>query len=246
MTTRATDTPAWKRTARALGFLVAAFPLLAYYTAAPAQAIVQTDTASEGENVFARECAGCHGSKGEGALEGPSLQSVLDDQAAIAGVAGIVRDGYGEMDSFQGKLTEDQIKAVADYVVTTFGTTGDVPEGGVLFRLNCAGCHGASARGGALIYSEDNAPNLLDVATPEISAAIRSGPSTMPAYNEGALTDAQVADIASYVASIQSPPQPGGLEMTYHGPVSEGLIAILGGLGAAILTALWMERGGRG
>ncbi len=246
MKTEPHHTHLWKRAIRGVGFAVLAFPFLLYYTATPATALVQTDTASAGENVFAGECAGCHGAKGEGALEGPSLQSVLDNQAAVTGVAEIVRQGYGEMDSFESKLTEDQIQAVAHYVVSAFGTTGDVPQGGVLFRLNCAGCHGASARGGALIYSEDNAPSLLDVATPEVSAAVRSGPSTMPAYNEGALTDAQVASIAAYVESIQAPPQPGGYEMTYHGPVSEGLIAIVGGLGAAILAALWMERGGRG
>lgn len=228
------------------GFLLAALPLLLCYTPAPAEALSQADSAPPGESVFANECAGCHGAGGEGALEGPSLLSVLDNQAAVTGVAEIVREGYGEMDSFDTKLTEDQIQAVADYVVSTFGTSGDVPEGGVLFRLNCAGCHGASARGGALIYSEDNAPSLLDVATPEVSAAVRSGPSTMPAYNEGVLTDSQLASIAAYVESIQAPPQPGGYEMTYHGPVSEGLIAIVGGLGAAILVALWMERGGRG
>ncbi len=227
-------------------FFALAVPLGVVSVTRPARAAVQSDSTSEGGSIFAGECAGCHGAQGEGALEGPSLRSVLDDQAALAGVAEIVREGYGEMDSFKNELTEDQIKAVANYVVSTFGTSGDVPEGGVLFRLNCAGCHGASARGGALIYSEDNAPSLLDVATPEISAAVRSGPSTMPAYNEGALTDAQVASISAYVASIQAPPQPGGYEMTYHGPVSEGLIAIVGGLGAAILVALWMERGGRG
>lgn len=246
MATEANETRVWKRAVRSVGLLVIALPLLLYFMAAPAGAVAQTDSAPEGAKVFAGECAGCHGARGEGALEGPSLQSVLGDQAAVTGVAEIVRHGYGEMDPFESKLTEDQIQAVANYVVSSFGVTGDVPQGGVLFRLNCAGCHGASARGGALIYSEDNAPSLLDVTTPEVSAAVRSGPSTMPAYNEGALTDAQVASIASYVASIQSPPQPGGLEMTYHGPVSEGLIAIVGGLGAAILAALWMERGGRG
>ncbi|HZD05897.1 MAG TPA: c-type cytochrome, partial [Longimicrobiales bacterium] len=202
--------------------------------------------AADGSAVFAQQCARCHGNQGEGALEGPSLHALLDTQEAVAGVAGIVRSGYGEMPAFADELSEAQIQAVADYVISQFGTSGDVPEGGALYRLNCAGCHGAATRGGALIYSDHNAPHLLDAPTPDVAAAVRSGPGTMPAFNEGALTDAQLASISAYVAVLESPPRPGGVEVRYHGPVTEGFIAIVGGLGAAIAAALWMERGGRG
>lgn len=235
--------------ARWLVFLVVAVPLALVMSTSPsysASVYQVANTATEGREIFASECSGCHGSQGEGALEGPSLQSLLDSQEAVSGVADIVRSGYGEMDPFENELSEEQIQAVATYVVTSFGTTGDVSDGGTLYRLNCAGCHSASGRGGALIYSDENAPSLLDVSTAEVAAAIRSGPSTMPAYNQGALSDQQVAAISAYVAALQSPPQPGGAEFTYHGPVSEGLIAIVVGLGSAILAALWMERGGRG
>jgi mono/diheme cytochrome c family protein len=164
----------------------------------------------------------------------------------IADVADIVRSGFGEMKSFADKLSEDEITEVSTYVVTEWGAQGDVATGGELFRLNCAGCHGAAGRGGALIYSEQNAPSLAEGSNAITVGAIRGGPGTMPAFNEATLDSPSVASIALYVGALRDPAQPGGVSVSPAGPVTEGLLAGLIGLGAALIAAAWVTRGGRG
>lgn len=197
----------------------------------------------QGEQVYQAQCAKCHGVGGIGALEGPSLHGIPNDPAEIAGVEEIVREGLGKMDPFRDKLSDPQTSAVATYVVSRFGTAGQAADGGVLYRLNCAGCHGAAGRGGALIYSDKNAPQLRDVSGPETVAAIRSGPGEMPAFNLEALSDEQVASIVEYVHALQEPPTDTRIDVIHPGPVTEGLIAVVVGLGAAMLAAVWGRAG---
>lgn len=201
---------------------------------------------ADGASVFAAECARCHGNAGEGATEGPSLHALPAGEATIPGVAELVRSGWGEMPSFGDTLTTPEITAVAEYVVAEFGTPGEVARGGELYRLNCAGCHGAAGRGGALIYSTPNAPSLSSVTDAEVVAAVRGGPGTMPAFNEAALPDLSVASISDYVAVLRDPAQPGGLAIAPAGPVTEGFLAGIIGLGAALIAAAWVTRGGHG
>lgn len=198
------------------------------------------------QRVFLGNCVECHGENGGGTLEGPSLRAIPDDEEAVPGVIEVVRDGFGDMDPFGDELSDAEIDAVSRYVVSEFGTTGDVSDGGVLYRLNCAGCHGAHGRGGALIYSEENAPSLLHVSQAKNVSAVRSGPGEMPAFNQAALSDEQTASVVEYVEALKSPPGEGGLDLVYPGPVVEGLVALAVGLGAAVVGAWWVERGGRG
>lgn len=205
-----------------------------------------TPASGPGAQVFAAQCARCHGNHGEGAFEGPALGAVLKDAASVPGIEELVHDGMGQMPSFAGKLSTAQIQAVAHFVVDSFGSPGETPTGGVLYRLNCASCHGAQAGGGAIIYNgRQNAPDLLKVSPATIAAAVRGGPGTMPAFNEQALNDTQVASIAKYVQTLQTLPHPGGVETAHLGPVSEGAVAFLA-LGVIVLGAMWVERGGRG
>lgn len=213
---------------------------------APSPSPTESPTLVDGAIVFRAHCSGCHGNSGEGALEGPSLQGIPASEASISGVVEIVRSGWGDMDPFGDELSEPEIEAVARHVVTEFGTIGELPLGGELFRLNCAGCHGAAGRGGALIYSTRNAPSLEGVANAVNVAAVRGGPGTMPAFNQAVLSDHELASITEYVAVLSRPPRPGGVAVAPPGPVTEGLLAGLIGLGAALIAAVWVTKGGRG
>ena len=71
-------------------------------------------------------------------------------------------------------------------------------------------------------------------ATPtQIAEAIRVGPRPMPNFGPGQFTDQQVSAIADYVTYMSHSNNPGGLGIAYFGPVPEGFVAIIFGLGLA-------------
>jgi len=81
---------------------------------------LDTPKKQAGEVVFMRNCNQCHPG-GEGGL-GPYLNNKPAPAAAIKLVINV---GPGEMPSFTGKLSPDEIDAVADYVVALRNTKSD-------------------------------------------------------------------------------------------------------------------------
>ena len=74
----------------------------------------------------------------------------------------------------------------------------------------------------------------------QIAEAVRTGPANMPRFS-GNLTDAQVADITSYVTEkLQHPQNPGGAALGGVGPVAEGFVALLIGVGGLALICFWI------
>lgn len=70
--------------------------------------------ATAGEQVFAQNCAGCHGPDGEGG-SGPALQNSNDrDQVRTQ-----IVEGGGGMPPFGGQLSDTEIDDVTAYVVET-------------------------------------------------------------------------------------------------------------------------------
>jgi mono/diheme cytochrome c family protein len=67
-------------------------------------------------------------------------------------------------------------------------------------NTGCVHCHGSLGQGSAA--GKRLAPNALPA--PAIAAFIRATSTTMPAYSEKLLSDADVADIAAFLASIPS------------------------------------------
>ena len=72
--------------------------------------------APDGRQVYAENCASCHGERAEGLFKFPRLAGVVstkypnpDDQAAV------VRNGRGEMPAFADKLSPEEIRAVVDF-----------------------------------------------------------------------------------------------------------------------------------
>ena len=73
---------------------------------------------SPGQQLFAENCATCHGADGQGAV-GPRLAGTvtqrfpnIDDQIAL------VTNGTGGMPSFKSKLTAKEIQEVVEYTRT--------------------------------------------------------------------------------------------------------------------------------
>jgi ubiquinol-cytochrome c reductase cytochrome c subunit len=118
----------------------------------------------------------------------------------------------------------------------------DVARGGELYRLNCAACHSWSGTGGALLRRE--APSLL-VSTPvQVVEAVRTGPGGMPSFGPASFTDDEVTAIAAYVEELQDPEDRGGHGLWHLGPLAEGGVAWVVGIGSLLLFVVWVgERG---
>jgi glucose dehydrogenase/cytochrome c5 len=72
---------------------------------------------ASGANVFADNCASCHGSLGQGGNGGPDLQTRAAAQD-VNRVLDQVRNGGGGMPPFKDQLSAAEIKAVANYVTS--------------------------------------------------------------------------------------------------------------------------------
>jgi mono/diheme cytochrome c family protein len=90
------------------------------------------------------------------------------------------------------------------------GVPYEISDFAVLFRTNCAGCHGAEGRGGAALALAD--PVYLAIADDTVlTAAIRGGVSgsLMPAFAQsagGPLTDQQVTALVRGIRSRWAQP----------------------------------------
>ena len=76
--------------------------------------------ATSGQAIFQQNCAGCHTLSAAGA-QGRNAPNLDERKPSAATVERQVRNGGGGMPAFQGRLSDQQIKAVADYVARSAG-----------------------------------------------------------------------------------------------------------------------------
>ncbi len=207
---------------------------------------------ARGEDLFQLHCVSCHGLDGSG-IEG--LAPDIREQGAAGGHYWITS---GRMPAEEGlpaqsqrketPFSDDEIEALVAYVAS-LGTgppipivepqEGDLAEGGELFRLNCAACHQAALAGGALSYGR-NAPTLQPVTPVQMAEAMRLGPGQMPVFDY--FTDHEVNSIIRYIEDLQEEDSPGGFSLGRIGPIPEGFVAIVAGLGALVLLSVWIGK----
>jgi ubiquinol-cytochrome c reductase cytochrome c subunit len=200
-----------------------------------------------GQAVYAARCASCHGPEGQGTARGPSLINVGAASADFE-----LRTGRMPFSGAPGTQAvrkppafDDQtIRDLVAYVAS-LGAEPTIPvprpdpaalsAGQQLFIANCAPCHGATARGGA-VGGGALAP-ALDQATPvQIAEAMVIGPGEMPVFS--GFSDADRDAIVSYVTFIQTQPNPGGASIGGIGPVPEGFAGWVLGLGLILVIVL--------
>ena len=191
-----------------------------------------------GGRVFAENCSGCHGARGEGYV-GPPLAP-----AGFASlVSSMVEQGGVSMPPFGAQLSRQDIDAVAQFVsqeiADPVSRTAEAPQGGDLFRLYCSGCHSSTGSGGAMPVGR-NAPNIRRFPPAEALAAMILGRGNMPALAGNAFDVRQQTSIALYVQVLApDPPSPGGAGLGYLGPVPEGAVGAVALL-LLILIAVWL------
>jgi ubiquinol-cytochrome c reductase cytochrome c subunit len=227
------------------------------------QAIAQPVT---GKEWFQRDCAFCHGNTGQGTSRGPNLAS---DEMAKALTDFMLRTGRMPIADPRDVVRRsspvyppDVIAKIVAYVGTfnPLGAglpapnvaAGDLSHGQVLFQANCAACHSATGIGGTLaegkaVSASENRtgfqiPSLLTSTPLEIAEAMRGGPGTMPVFPNTTFTDHDVDSIARYILYMRAQNRGGATDLGRVGPVAEGAVGWIVGLGLLLLFARWIGR----
>lgn len=208
------------------------------------------DLVDDGEQLFGVGCASCHGAAGEGAPNGPSLTAAGAAAADFYLRTGRMPFAGQPGDQAQRKppaYDDASIRALTAYVAS-LGDGPPIPEahpagallprGNELYVANCAACHGATAHGGA-VGGGNIAPALDAADALTIAEAMIIGPGQMPIFD----LPAEDRDaIVTYVEQLRAQADPGGLEIGGIGPVAEGLVAWVVGIGALLLVVVLVGR----
>ena len=238
-----------RRVAAIVGTVGLAAAAVAY--AQPQSGIVRpssepaTPSVSLGSELYAGNCASCHGIAGSGINTprhgagdilgaGPSLRSV----GAIAADF-YLRTGLMPLSSIHDEpgndrvlFTPKEVRSLVDYV-SSLGkgpgiphvnpAAGSLSQGLSLFTRDCAGCHQVVARGGFLTGAR--VPPLQGINPTQIAEAVRVGPYLMPRFSASQISKSQLDSIIKYVLWTRHPDNHGGWGIGNVGPIPEGLVA---------------------
>lgn len=208
------------------------------------------DLIARGAEIYGARCATCHGDLGRGVSPetnpsnfGPPLQGL-----GPAAFDFMIRTGRMPLDDPRDPvrhgpqiLTDQQRRAVVAWSRTLPGGGPEIPDIGdwqdaslsrglELFTTNCAACHGPTAAGIA-VGQEDVSSNLAQATPLEIAEAVRVGPGVMPLFSEDALDHEDLEAVTRWVVHLRERAAPGGLSVGRSGPVSEGAVAWVVGMG---------------
>lgn len=250
--------------AKPLALILALFVMGALYSAVSPYTSVADETATQsqiaqGKELFQVNCSSCHGLNGEGTDQAPSVIGVgpasVDFQMGTGRMP--MARPEAQAPAKRTTYTAEEIAAIAAYVgslapgpaipqTNQYDPTGLSPEqiarGGELFRTNCSACHNYEGRGGALPHGR-YAPSLMKTSDKHIYEAVRTGPQQMPVFAQGSLSDEDVTQIVGYLNTLHQEPN-SGFTLGGLGPVSEGFIGWVVGLGSLVLVATWLAKKG--
>lgn len=208
----------------------------------------------EGRQIFLKGCSSCHGLNAEGAQIAPSLIGV--GAASVDFQVGTGRMPMADMSTQAMRkdpiYNAEETAALAAYVASlapgpaipsesslNYERDGSTAEGGELFRNNCAMCHNFAGQGGALTQGK-YAPTLMGVEPKHIYEAMVTGPQSMPVFSDKTITPEEKLSIIKWIKSAEKEPNLGGASLGRVGPVTEGLLAWVLGLGILIGVAVWL------
>ncbi len=228
--------------------------------------VTAADRTEDGKQLYMRDCAWCHGSDGRGTERGPD---VLAAPSGPALVDFVLSTGRMPIDSPDQRMIRrdpvyapEQVDALVDFVATLGPEGPDVPvlalddanlsHGAVLYQENCAACHSTTGIGGALtegrVTTEEGVPPRSRIVVPpvtestsiEIAEAIRTGPGTMPVFGDESLDDADLNALVAYTNYLKNPDDRGGASFGRIGPVAEGAVGWIAGIGILLVFIRWI------
>ncbi len=244
--------------ALAVGVVTVAAAPAQVSTAAPAQVRPPTTTTpggpadiDAGAQLYQVACTTCHGADGEGVAErGPTLIGVGAASADFYLSTGRMPLDRPRAQAERKRVAYSpvQIRQLVAFVASLGPglavprinpAAGNLAEGNRLYANNCAPCHSSAGAGGALGHAVYAPP--LHRATPvQVAEAVRIGPGAMPVFGADTLDDEQVASIVRYVGYLRHPEDRGGFGLGHLGPIPEGFVAWVVGLGAMLVAVRWI------
>lgn len=204
---------------------------------------------AEGAELFVASCAACHGREGAGTANGPPLTEVGPAAADFQLRTGRMplADPDAQAVRKEPAFSADEIAALVAYV-GSLGPGPQIPEvdesgtdlslGQELFVANCAPCHGATGNGGAAGRNA-LAPSLYRSSPLDLAEAMITGPGEMPIF---AFSEEELSDIAGFVSYLQTEDAPGGADIGGIGPVPEGFVAWMLGMGTLAAVSYLIGR----
>jgi ubiquinol-cytochrome c reductase cytochrome c subunit len=224
----------------------------AFFAGGSSGAATSADDIQAGKQLYETSCITCHGA---------NLQGVKDRGVPLLGVGGAAvyfQVSTGRMPlAGQGaeaaaktpKFDEKQTEQIAAYIQSVGGgptlpegslrDDAHMADGGELFRLNCASCHGTTGRGAPLSAGKQ-IPSLMDANDKQLYSAMLTGPENMPIFSDNQLTPEQKKQIISYIQTLKASKDPGGHGIGRIGPVSEAIVIWVAGIGALMIVILWI------
>jgi ubiquinol-cytochrome c reductase cytochrome c subunit len=237
----------------ALGVTGGAYATLAPTPPAPVASSVSAEMIDEGRALFLKNCSSCHGLNAEGTTEGPTLVGVgaaaVDFQVSTGRMPAAQLGA--QIERKPNQFSDEEIAAMAAYVATLGPgpaipteeeldfSDADVALGGEIYRTNCAMCHNYAGSGGALTRGK-YAPPLSGVSAKHMYEAMLTGPQSMPVFGDSTMTPEEKRAIIAFLKTTESEPAPGGASLGKLGPVTEGAIGWIVGLGGLIACAVWL------
>jgi len=189
-------------------------------------------------NLYAQNCAACHGADGRGgasiALANPVYLAIVDENAVhnvvANGVRGTSMPAFAQ--SAGGLLTDEQINVITSGMFSRWGrkgildgtnppsyaakTTGDALHGEIVFGTYCASCHGSEGHGGSKGSAISNDSFLVLVSDQGLRTIVIVGRPELGAPDWRGnvpgkpMTDQEITDAVAWLASrrVQNPGQP--------------------------------------
>ena len=219
-----------------------------------------------GAELFAVNCAVCHGADGQGRI-GANLTkdfaginpTAFIEETIATGIEGSRMPAWSQANG--GPFTDQDIADVAAYVnglmggseppapaptvvvqaiVPAPGVTGDPTAGAVIFAQNCAMCHGDTGQGriGAKLAKSWPAVNPSAYIRSTVERGIEG--AVMPAWledNGGPLTKSDIDNVSAYILSLKAEQPSTPAPTTTSGPLSGAVGWILLGVIAVVIIA---------
>lgn len=196
-----------------------------------------------GERLYLRDCASCHGPRGEGTPRGTPLTetgAAGADFMLVTGRMPLATDEFRPRPEYR----REERAALVDHVAS-LGNGPGVPElrpaaadlgrGGVLYRTHCAPCHGTTGAGSALAFGAITPP-IARVAAIQVAEAPIVGPGAMPKLSPTVLSEDDLNDVVAYVRAMgreqATPPREVGA-----GRLGEAFVGLGAGLAGLVLLA---------